>query len=98
MDDTATITVQVCYACPNDITLLSLTIRADMPILDAIKVSGLIEQHPDIDLSACKFGVFGKVKSPDAKLHQGDRIEVYRPLTVDPMEARRRRALKQKRL
>ena len=92
------IEVQVCYAMPGNILLLSMTVQADMPILDVVKDSGLTDLHPEIDLLSCKLGVFGKIKSPDAKLHQGDRIEVYRPLKVDPMEARRRRALKQKRV
>ena len=39
-------------------------------------------------------GVFGEVRSRDAELEDGDRVEIYRPLTVDPKEARRTRALR----
>ena len=37
-------------------------------------------------------GVFGEVRSRDVALEDGDRVEIYRPLTVDPKEARRARA------
>jgi len=39
-----------------------------------------------------KFGIFGQLCAPDQVLEEGDRIEIYRPLQIDPKEARRRRA------
>jgi hypothetical protein len=45
-----------------------------------------------IDLTACKLGVYGKLKPPDTVLREHDRIEIYRPLIADPKETRRLRA------
>ncbi|MFY7864900.1 RnfH family protein [Roseateles sp.] len=42
-------------------------------------------------LSELKIGVWGRVRGLDTPLRDRDRIEVYRPLTVDPKEARRQR-------
>lgn len=89
-----TVRVQVCYATPKAVTLLELDAESSETILSVLERSGIVEKHPEINLDHAKFGVFGKIKSPDAKLHEGDRIEIYRPLTVDPMEARRRRVIK----
>src|SRR5258706_481332 len=60
---------------------------------DAVVRSGLLERHPEIDLAAQKLGVFGVPAAPDRPLADGDRVEIYRALVMDPKEARRRRAL-----
>ena len=90
------ISVQVCYAGINTTTLLSLVVPTDANVKYAIECSGIAQQHPEIDITACKLGVFGKLKALDSVLHEGDRVEIYRPLIADPMEARRRRAKKQR--
>jgi putative ubiquitin-RnfH superfamily antitoxin RatB of RatAB toxin-antitoxin module len=51
-----------------------------------------LERCPEIDLQANKVGIFGKVARLDAGLHDGDRIEIYRPLIADPKQARKKRA------
>lgn len=56
----------------------------------AIKYSGILQQFPDIDLEHQKVGLFGKIKSLDTLLHEGDRVEIYRPITVDPDTVPRR--------
>jgi len=43
-------------------------------------------------MQADRVGIFGKRVAMDARLSDGDRVEIYRPLAVDPKEARRRRA------
>ena len=58
----------------------------------AIEQSGILDVYPDIDLEKNKVGVFGKARAPDEPARPGDRIEIYRPLFLDPKEARRRRA------
>lgn len=91
-DTEATINIQLCYALPDTTVLLETTLPADSTIKQAIDGSGLLKRFPDIDLSVQKVGVFGKLKTLDAVLHEGDRIEIYRALKADPMESRRRRA------
>ena len=62
--------------------------------LDAVHAAGILARHPEIDLRKHKLGIYGKVVAADAPLAEGDRVEVYRPLALDPKEARRRRALR----
>ncbi|MBI1772434.1 MAG: RnfH family protein [Burkholderiales bacterium] len=87
--------VQVCYAGLDKTSLLDVQVVLDATVLQVIQQSGIMEIHPDIDVNILKVGVFGKLKTLDSSLHAGDRIEIYRPLIADPMEARRRRAKKQ---
>lgn len=87
--------VQVCYAGLDRTSLLDVQVPVDATVLQVIQQSGIVQAHPEIDVSVLKVGVFGKLKALDSRLHAGDRIEIYRPLVADPMEARRRRAKKQ---
>lgn len=60
-------------------------------VADAVRASGIADEiGSDIDYS--RIGVFGRVVSPNSPLRDGDRVEIYRPLKIDPKEARRRRA------
>ena len=52
----------------------------------------MVADCPEIDLGRCQVGVFGRAANPDDIIHDGDRVEVYRPLIADPKETRRRRA------
>lgn len=58
---------------------------------DALRASGVLERHPDIDLAVQRVGIWGRVQPLDALLRERDRVEIYRPLQVDPKEARRQR-------
>jgi putative ubiquitin-RnfH superfamily antitoxin RatB of RatAB toxin-antitoxin module len=84
--------ISVCYATPDDVFLTTLEVRQGMTIADAIAASGVLTRFPEIDLARNKLGLFGKLKSADTVVRDGDRIEIYRPLQADPMESRRRRA------
>ena len=59
---------------------------------DALQASGLVTAG--LDMASCPVGIFGKKKTPDTVLRDGDRVEIYRPLVADPMDARRRRVAK----
>jgi uncharacterized protein len=84
--------VQVCYARPDVQVVRDLDVPAGTTLRQAIERSGVLRDLPDIDLAACRVGIFGKLKDLDAVLREQDRIEIYRPLIADPKEARRRRA------
>jgi putative ubiquitin-RnfH superfamily antitoxin RatB of RatAB toxin-antitoxin module len=84
--------VQICYATATKQWLLALDVAPGTTLHQAIIISGILLEVPEIDLSVWKVGVFGKLKPLDAVLRQHDRVEIYRPLTADPMESRRRRA------
>jgi putative ubiquitin-RnfH superfamily antitoxin RatB of RatAB toxin-antitoxin module len=95
MDDLAAkFQVQVCYATPERQILLDVIIPIGSTLHQAIDASGVLPQAPEIDLSVWRVGVYGKLKSLNAALHDHDRVEIYRPLIADPMESRRRRASK----
>ncbi|MFZ6748304.1 RnfH family protein [Undibacterium sp. Ren11W] len=88
------IAIQVCYATPCESVILALEVPEFASLESAIVSSGILSAFPEIDLTQSKVGIFGKIKSLDVNLRQGDRVEIYRALVADPMEARRRRAIK----
>ena len=84
--------VEVAYARPDRQWLVAVEVAPGATARDAIDRSGILEQCPEIDPQALQVGVFGEVCEPDTVLRAGDRVEIHRPLQVDPKEARRRRA------
>ena len=86
------IKIEVVYALPHEQTLLTLEVPQGTSLGDAIKVSGILEKHKDVDLATNKVGIFGKLSKLDVQLRDKDRIEIYRPLIADPKEVRRKRA------
>lgn len=84
--------VEVVYALPHDQRLVTVEVAAGATVADAVAASGLAEVCPGIDPAAGPFGVFGERCGPERVLEAGDRVEIYRPLAMDPREARRRRA------
>ncbi len=61
-------------------------------VLDAIRGSGLLEDHPGLDIRARRVGIFGRFAALSDRVKAFDRIEIYAPLPEDPKEGRRRRA------
>lgn len=90
----ANIQVEVCYATPNVQIVRSVVVPAGSSLQAAIERSGVPGMVPETDLEACRVGVYGKLKTLDAILREGDRVEIYRPLVADPKESRRKRAVK----
>ncbi|MBU6460962.1 MAG: RnfH family protein [Proteobacteria bacterium] len=86
--------VEVVYATFNVQKLVSVCVGQEATLHEAIRLSGLLEDYPEIDLALNRIGVFGQVRPLHDKAVEGDRIEIYRPLVADPKEARRRRARK----
>ena len=75
-------------AYPDGAQARSLNLPAGATVRDALAAAGLEGQA---------FGIFGKRVELDHRLADGDRVEIYRPLAMDPKEARRQRARKKKR-
>lgn len=86
------IKVELLYALPHEQTLLYVEVPQGTTLGDAVKISGILEKHPDIDLASNKVGIFGKLSKLDTVLRDRDRVEIYRPLIADPKEVRRKRA------
>ena len=96
MADDARIHVEVAYALPDKQRLIGLDVPEGTTMLEAAKLSGISDIFPEIDPDTIDMGVFGKViKDPAAhELREGDRVELYRPLKIDPKQARLNRAKK----
>ncbi len=85
------IRTEVAYAKPERQAVLVVDLPIGSTVEQAIHASGLLQQFPEIDLTQQKVGIFGQVCKLDHPLQDGDRVEIYRPLTQDPMTARRNR-------
>lgn len=83
--------VGVAYAEFDQQVWLKLEVPKDSTLIDAIHQSGILARFPHIDLKRHKVGIFGRFAKLNAPLHHGDRIEIYRPITVDPTKVKRRK-------
>ena len=83
------IEVQVAYARPDVQVVRTLNVPAGTRARAALKLSGLGDEFPEIDLERCALGIYGREISGERVLQAGDRLEVYRPLRKDPRTARR---------
>ncbi|MGB8715982.1 MAG: RnfH family protein [Rhodanobacteraceae bacterium] len=72
--------------------MCQLELPAGSTVEDAITRSGVYAACPELNDVPLRAGIFSKAARLDQVLHDGDRVELYRPLQLDPMEARRRRA------
>jgi len=86
--------VEVTYALPEEQVLISLDVDQGTTAEQAVKLSGVLEKFPEIDLANNKLGIFGKAVKAGEVLRDKDRVEIYRPLIADPKESRRKRAEK----
>lgn len=82
--------IGIAYVTPVHKVWLKMEMPAACTAREAIERSGLLEQFPEISLDEQKIGVFGRVVKPDAVLNDGDRVEIYRPITADPDLVERR--------
>ena len=90
------ILVEIAYALPEEQVIISIKVPSKSDVKQAIEKSGIQKKFPSIDLSKNKVGIFGKKTTLDHVLKNRDRIEIYRPLILDPKEMRRKRAKKKK--
>lgn len=87
------IKVEVTFAEPRSQSLLSVELAAGATVADAIERSGVAARHADFNLEAMPTGIWGRIVDRDQILSDGDRVEIYRELSIDPREARRQLAL-----
>ncbi len=97
------IEVEVVYAEPAGQKLIALQVPVGTTALEAIKQSGILQDFPSIDLDTVTFGIFSRPldgrSTPTADeyiMQEHDRVEIYRPLLIDPKQARLRRAARAK--
>jgi putative ubiquitin-RnfH superfamily antitoxin RatB of RatAB toxin-antitoxin module len=88
----ASIRVEVVYALPLAQDCSVVEVEAGATVAQAIERSGVLERHPELKAGTWRAGIWGRRVGFGAALSDRDRVEIYRPLRADPMEARRRRA------
>ena len=84
------LSVEVVYALPQRQERVLLTLPPGSTALDAVQASGLLRRLPGG--APGRIGVWGRPVDPETRLRDRDRVEIYRPLIVDPKENRRKRA------
>lgn len=82
--------VGVAYAKAAQQVWTNVEVPEGATIRDAIAASGILNKFPEIDLETQKVGIFGKLSDIDSKVDEGDRVEIYRPITADPETVERR--------
>ncbi|WP_114241267.1 RnfH family protein [Dyella sp. C9] len=86
------VTVDVVYAEPSRQFVRRVSLPAGSTVMQAIDASGMARAIPGLVVDPDRLGIYARKVSPQQVVLDGDRVEVYRPLTLDPKEARRRRA------
>lgn len=69
---------------------LKINVDEDCTVINAINQSGILAKCPEIDIENSKIGIYGKTVKMDALIKEGDRVEIYRPITADPLTTPRR--------
>jgi putative ubiquitin-RnfH superfamily antitoxin RatB of RatAB toxin-antitoxin module len=92
----ALLNVEVAYSAhPGHMELVQLALQPGARLADSLSASGLLARH-GLQPAQLRVGIWGKARELDAPLRERDRVEIYRPLRVDPKEARRQRYRKDK--
>jgi len=93
------INVEVAYATPQRQEIVALRVVVGTTASEAVLASGILDAFPEIDIDTQPMGIFsrplngkGKPLPQEYVLQAGDRVEIYRPLQIDPKQARLERA------
>ncbi|QCI15933.1 RnfH family protein [Buchnera aphidicola] len=85
------IQVIVVYALPNIQYIYKVKLKLGATVKDAILASNILKKHNNISLYKNSFGIYNKLINLTSYIHDGDRIEIYRNLIIDPKERRRKK-------
>jgi putative ubiquitin-RnfH superfamily antitoxin RatB of RatAB toxin-antitoxin module len=83
--------IEVAYAEPDQQWVVALELPEGSTVREAIDVSGVLNAFESLKPWPAAVGLFGRLVEPETPLSPGDRVEIYRPLMIDPREARRQR-------
>ncbi len=88
----ADISVEVVFALADRQELLTVDVPADSTVDFVIEQSEIQAKFAGVELDALSIGIWGREVERQQTVKAGDRIEIYRPLEMDPREARRQLA------
>ncbi len=96
MDKQTMIDIEVAYALPDEQLILNIQVAEGTSVFDAAKQSGIEQRFDGLNVDDTPMGIFGKTvrKPKEEEIKAGQRIEIYRPLIIDPKQARANRAAK----
>lgn len=84
--------VEVVFALPERQAVIEVPAKAGATVADVIEASGIAQRFPEVSIDSLDVGVWGRVVARSTVVQAGDRVEIYRPLELDPKEARRQLA------
>jgi putative ubiquitin-RnfH superfamily antitoxin RatB of RatAB toxin-antitoxin module len=87
------IEVEIVFALSDQQDMRTVEVESGATVADVLTKSGLLDAFPEHDITALTPGIWGRAVESGHPVKQGDRVEFYRPLEIDPREARRRLAL-----
>lgn len=82
--------ISVAYALPEKQIWMEVDVADDSTVMDAIEQSNILTLFPELNLEKQKVGIYGKICKLDTRLNDGDRVEIYRAITADPLTVPRR--------
>ena len=91
------VTVEVVYGEPQRQVIRTVALPPGSSVEDAIEASGIREDFPGLEVHPDRVGIWARKVALSEELQEGDRVEIYRPLLIDPKEARRAKAARQAR-
>jgi putative ubiquitin-RnfH superfamily antitoxin RatB of RatAB toxin-antitoxin module len=96
MTEPATVAIEVVYALPDQSWSMTVKLASPATVAHALQAARMQTQVPGLVIDPLRLAVYGRPVTPDTPLHDGDRVEILRPLLIDPKDARRRRAGKRR--
>jgi hypothetical protein len=82
--------IGIAYALPQRQVWFDVNVQDGATIQEVIERSGILKQFPEINLETQKVGIYSKLCKLDTVLADGDRVEIYRPITCDPKTVKRK--------
>jgi putative ubiquitin-RnfH superfamily antitoxin RatB of RatAB toxin-antitoxin module len=92
VSDDQTVVVEVAFALPDKQAIVEVQVSPGTTALEAAQQSGIVDRFEGLTLEDAKLGVFGKAVANTYVMSAGERVEIYRPLLIDPKEVRKARA------
>jgi len=92
MSEDQKISVEVAFALPDKQAIVVVDVAPGTTAMEAAEQSGIVDQFEGLTLDGAKLGVFGKAVPVTHVMSAGERVEIYRPLQIDPKEVRKARA------
>lgn len=93
-DKQTMIEVEVMYAELEKVWQFPMRIPSNSTVADALEIARKHQDWPNIDIKPELLAIYGQAASLQTRLNEFDRVEILRPLLIDPMDARRGRVVK----